>query len=439
MRRPIVSRRLLLAAAAPALLTCRPDSASAAFGPAGGAVISTPPLKALDVDALLALSPEKLAQRLGSFSQDNTKTLLEQLQDDFTEAEKSALDSLVVKLEDERQKELASDGERAAQISQELAQLQDKVRKLSRGLTLEKQVRARDALNAKLEAQPDWVVYGAAALASLGSTLVAHPIDTLKTKAQAAAASGDGDGAAAAPAPPTSITELYVGLFPNMVKEAPSSALYLGIYELVRGLLNGPGGVFATTPLAGYLVAGAVGELVGSVVRAPSEACKTLVQSGVADNVGEAVRQTLMDPKGRERLVRAWSSSLLRDVPMGAMQIAIFEVLKSVLIQSPDVTFDTNSLQAEAAFGAIGGLIGAVLTTPADVITTRIMTQQEADDGEGAEMAGPIEVGRDIWQQEGLAGFFKGTVSRGLYWAPAIGIFLSLYCSLRQLAVNVIA
>merc|ERR1719498_548793 len=101
---------------------------------------------------------------------------------------------------------------------------------------------------------------------------------------------------------------------------------------------------------------------------------------------------------------------------MGAMQIAIFEVLKSVLIQSPDVTFDTNSLQAEAAFGAIGGLIGAVLTTPADVITTRIMTQQEADDGEGAEMAGPIEVGRDIWQQEGLAGFFKGTVSRGLYW-----------------------
>ena len=64
-----------------------------------------------------------------------------------------------------------------------------------------------------------------------------------------------------------------------------------------------------------------------------------------------------------------------------------------------------------------------MLTTPADVITTRIMTQQEADD-EGAEMAGPIEVGRDIWQQEGLAGFFKGTVSRGLYWAPAIGIFL---------------
>ena len=32
----------------------------------------------------------------------------------------------------------------------------------------------------------------------------------------------------------TPLQELYVGLVPNLVKEAPSSALYLGIYELVR-------------------------------------------------------------------------------------------------------------------------------------------------------------------------------------------------------------
>ena len=258
MRRPIVSRRLLLAAARRFHV---PPRRRQRLGPAGGAVISTPPLKALDVDAPRA-QPGGLR---------NASLFLARQHKDFAGAAPGRLHRgreerarlAGGEAEDERQKELASDGERAAQISQELAQLQDKVRKLSRGLTLEKQVRARDALNAKLEAQPDWVVYGAAALASLGSTLVAHPIDTLKTKAQAAAASGDGDGAAAAPAPPTSITELYVGLFPNMVKEAPSSALYLGIYELVRGLLNGPGGVFATTPLAGYLVAGAVGELVG--------------------------------------------------------------------------------------------------------------------------------------------------------------------------------
>ena len=46
-----LSRRLLIASLGPALLTCRPsDRASAAFGPAGGAVISTPPLKPIVIN-----------------------------------------------------------------------------------------------------------------------------------------------------------------------------------------------------------------------------------------------------------------------------------------------------------------------------------------------------------------------------------------------------
>ena len=82
-------------------------------------------------------------------------------------------------------------------------------------------------------------------------------------------------------------------------------------------------------------------------------------------------RCSLAQPDGRRNTVRAWASSLLRDVPMGAVQIAIFEVLKAYVIQRPDISFDTNTLQAEAAFGAIGGFIGAVITTPADVVTVR--------------------------------------------------------------------
>ena len=39
------------------------------------------------------------------------------------------------------------------------------------------------------------------------------------------------------------------------------------------------------------------------------------------------------------------------------------------------------------------------------------------------------------WWIMSIAGFFVGVGSRALYWAPAIGIFLSLYCSLRQAAL----
>ena len=59
----------------------------------------------------------------------------------------------------------------------------------------------------------------------------------------------------------------------------------------------------------------------------------------------------------------------------------------------------------------------------------------EADGGAGGE-AGPLEVASSILQESGPSGFFVGVGSRAFYWAPAIGIFLSLYCSLRQTAFN---
>ena len=39
---------------------------------------------------------------------------------------------------------------------------------------------------------------------------------------------------------------------------------------------------------------------------------------------------------------------------MGAIQIAIFEGVKIAILNSPENTFDVNSLSAEALLGALG-------------------------------------------------------------------------------------
>ena len=54
--------------------------------------------------------------------------------------------------------------------------------------------------------------------------------------------------------------------------------------------------------------------------------------------------------------------------------------LKVFIINAPNIDFDVNTLQAEAGLGFICGAIAALLTTPPDVITTRIITQ--GDDAE---------------------------------------------------------
>ena len=110
-------------------------------------------------------------------------------------------------------------------------------------------------------------------------------------------------------------------------------------------------------------------------------------------------------------------------------------------------------VQAEAVLGAIGGGTGGFLSTPFDIVTTRIIASTESRES-GAEDTGsqsdgatdletraspsPARILRDILEESGPAGLFRGSLQRTLYWAPAVGIFLSSYCFLRQFALTII-
>ena len=140
----------------------------------------------------------------------------------------------------------------------------------------QERLKKRQTVLKQLSREPAWVNYASAFTASCVSTLIMHPIDTIKTRVMAtrknpggevdeAGAGGDGDGdgdslqkddnvpygvagsataTAAPPAPPPvaatsdtepegfNILELYDGVIANIVKEAPASALYLGLYEV---------------------------------------------------------------------------------------------------------------------------------------------------------------------------------------------------------------
>ena len=186
---------------------------------------------------------------------------------------------------------------------------------------------------------------------------------------------------------------------------------------------------------------GALGECAGSIVRAPAEAIKSRVQSGVDPSTQVSVQRVLGTREGRENVLRAWSASLWRDVPFGAIQLAVFEGLKSYIINSPQTfnDLDVDTLLSEALLGAAGGAVGAFLTVPLDVITIRILTQgtgeQACDEDECTVPTGILGMARQILDEGGAAALFTGWRARTFYWAPAIGIFLSCYCTFRQQAI----
>eukprot|EP00593_Proboscia_inermis_P015462 CAMPEP_0171326298 /NCGR_PEP_ID=MMETSP0816-20121228/117364_1 /TAXON_ID=420281 /ORGANISM="Proboscia inermis, Strain CCAP1064/1" /LENGTH=278 /DNA_ID=CAMNT_0011825721 /DNA_START=113 /DNA_END=949 /DNA_ORIENTATION=- len=239
------------------------------------------------------------------------------------------------------------------------------------------------------------------------------------------------------------ISNLYTGLSTNLLKECPPSGLYLGVYKTVKAKLlpltmaaasNGVADkdtMFVLTPLVVYLLAGGAGEFVGSVVRAPSEAAKTKMQSGMAESPLDAFNQLKDNPTS---MINTWGASLVRDVPFGAIQIAIFELTKEYIIQNPDIDVDVNTALGEALIGAFAGGIGSFLTNPADVVVTNLVTQKPV--GEGETLITPLEMAKKLYRDGGAGIFFSGVSSRVLYWAPAIAIFLSLYCRFRGLALN---
>ena len=177
--------------------------------------------------------------------------------------------------------------------------------------------------------------------------------------------------------------------------------------------------------------------MVGSVVRAPAEAVKSLVQSKACNSALEAAQRVLGTPEGRQNAVRAWSASIGRDVPFGAIQLATFELVKAAILNNPNIDFDSSTLASEAIIGAFAGGCGAFLTNPTDVITTRIITQStDTADKDGTQPLGVIGMGRKIYEEEGIEAFFTGWTARVGYWAPAISIFLTCYCSVRQAGVK---
>lgn len=471
-----------------------PLPANAGFGPSSGATTTPPPnLKSIYGASKVAPANQPTSDFNIDLDGKKLKILIDSaLNPNRLEEFSGQLDNLIDNLldsigfgDDENDEEAAKPN--SIESRREAARLRNEQREeeLLKARNLQLQVKRQKEALIKLEKQPYWFNYLAAFIGSVVSTLIMHPIDTIKTRMQVRKEGDDEDtpwqsqppledlqqpvkprnvavfGMSATAAPATAAAEdtaiagqasaktgiggffdLYEGLTGNLLKEGPPSSVYLGVYETVKYALAPK--VAPAYLLWVYLVAGAAGETVGSIIRAPAEAVKSLVQSRTKDNAFEAAKSIFGTPEGRANVIRAWSASIGRDVPFGAIQLAVFETIKAAILNNPNIEIDSSTLLSEAIIGAFAGGVGAFVTNPTDVITTRIITQDTSGgssdgvngtEGEGDAPLGVIEMGKKIYEEEGAGAFFTGWSARVGYWAPAISIFLTCYCSVRRAGI----
>ena len=121
-------------------------------------------------------------------------------------------------------------------------------------------------------------------------------------------------------------------------------------------------------------------------------------------------------------LYKGASACLLRDVPFSAIYFPTYAHLKKDLFGEGQ-NKRLGVLQLLTA-GAIAGMPAAYLTTPCDVIKTRL--QVEARKGEST-YNGLTDCARKIYREEGYKAFFKGGVARILRSSPQFGFTLAAY------------
>lgn len=267
-------------------------------------------------------------------------------------------------------------------------------------------------------APPRWRVAAGnlAAGATAGCSVEAalYPIDTIKTRLQAMRSGGGiaallqaGGGRA-----------LYAGIWGNLAGVAPASAIFMAVYEPVKQAVTAM--VSPDRSFLGPLTAGVAAGLASSVVRVPTEVVKTRMQTGEFKHALTAL-QSILRREGARGIFAGYGSFLLRDLPFDAIEFVAYEqfkkAYKSAVLQN---TRDLNPGE-HSIFGASAGAFTGLVTTPLDVLKTRLMVQ-----GSSGQYKNVFDCAAKIVAQEGPSALLRGWQPRVLWIGVGGSVFFTV-------------
>ncbi|XP_043700915.1 calcium-binding mitochondrial carrier protein SCaMC-1-B-like isoform X2 [Telopea speciosissima] len=240
----------------------------------------------------------------------------------------------------------------------------------------------------------------AGGLACALSTSLLHPVDTMKTRVQASTLSFP---ELVSKLPQIGVRGLYRGSIPAILGQFSSHGLRTGTFEASKLILVN---VAPTLPeIQVQSVASFCSTILGTAVRIPCEVLKQRLQAGIFDNVGEAILGTL-HKDGIRGFFRGTGATLCREVPFYVAGMGLYAESKKQLLKRDLEPWETIMV------GALSGGLAAVVTTPFDVLKTRMMTAPQ-----GLRVSTSMIV-FSILRREGPLGLFKGAVPRFFWIAP---------------------
>ncbi|KAK5079632.1 S-adenosylmethionine transporter [Lithohypha guttulata] len=269
----------------------------------------------------------------------------------------------------------------------------------------------------------------AGALAGLTVDVSLYPLDTLKTRLQSNLTRSVSATTTSRHTALGTLRSIYAGLPSAIVGSMPSAASFFVVYDGVRRAMLVPGQP-ATRGRESYvaMLASSLGEVAACAIRVPTEVVKQRAQAGLFGGKSSAALWDIVALRRTEglgamvrELYRGGAVTVVREIPFTILQFTMWEVGKGAWSERVGRERGVVTAGESAVLGSASGAVAAGLTTPLDVLKTRIMLERRE---EGAQRRkGAVGVVRQIAREEGWRGFF-----RGVGWISTGGaIFLGTY------------
>ncbi|CAB5179326.1 unnamed protein product [Rhizophagus irregularis] len=171
-----------------------------------------------------------------------------------------------------------------------------------------------------------------------------------------------------------------------------------------------------------HMIAASGGEVVACIVRVPTEVVKQRMQAKQYSTTSSALK-TIFNQEGLNGFYRGYFSTVIREIPFTCFQFPLYEYLKIVVAKKTDRNY-IEPWEAAICGSVAGGTAGAV-TTPLDVIKTRIMLSAKGQTIHN--YSGTINTFNRILHEEGVKALFSGIGPRVIWISIGGSIFLGVY------------
>ncbi|WFC95768.1 S-adenosylmethionine transporter [Malassezia brasiliensis] len=258
----------------------------------------------------------------------------------------------------------------------------------------------------------------AGAASGMSVDLLFYPIDTIKTRLQSAQGFWKAGG----------FTGVYRGMGSVAVGSAPGASIFFVTYESLKSYLSRtfyPGhakDAKAMSPFV-HMTSASIAEVAACLVRVPTEVVKSRQQTAAYGRISSltAFRQVVAG-EGVAGLYRGFGGTILREIPFTCIQFPLYEFLKH---KAAGRAKEPTWWQA-AATGSVAGSVAAAMTTPLDVIKTRIMLAKTHAGEVAVDTRISATLSR-IVQQGGIGALFAGVVPRTLWIGLGGAVFLGTF------------